>query len=139
MWTAGTGLDEHERTDESGMRGGGEHGCVSAQRLADQNGPLQRQLIDNGDDVCDVGGAGDVTRVPLAGTVPALVDRDDPISGAQPPCQHVPFTRVTSQAVQQHDGLLSRLAPAPAGKSHAVSHHHVFRPCHVGSQAIGWS
>lgn len=48
---AGAGLDEHERADEPGMCGGGEHGGVPAQRLADQDGPLQRQMIDNGDDV----------------------------------------------------------------------------------------
>lgn len=130
--TAGAGLDEHKRADEPGMRGGGEHGRVPAQRLADQDGPPQRQLIDNGDDVGDVGGAGDVPRVALAGAVPALVDRDDPIPGAQAPCQHVPFTRVTGQAVQQHNRL-SRPAPVPAGKPDTVSHHHVFGPCHVGA------
>jgi hypothetical protein len=110
---------------------------MPAQRLADQDGPLQRQLINNGGDVGDVGSAGDFLRVALAGAVPALVDRNDSIPGAQALCQHVPFTRVTGQAVQQHDRL-PRPAPVPAGKPDTVSHQHVFTPCHVGPQGIGW-
>jgi hypothetical protein len=89
------------------MRGSGQHGRVSSQRLANQHRLLQRQLIDNGDDVGDVGRTGDVSRQALTGSVTALVDRDDPMPAAQHPCQHVPFTGVTGQAVQQHDGLLS--------------------------------
>jgi hypothetical protein len=105
--TARARLDERKRTDETGMRGSGQHGRVSSQRLANQHRPLQRQLIDNSDDVGNVGGTRDISRQALTGSVTALVDRDDPIPAAQHPCQHVPFTGVTGQTVQQHDGLLS--------------------------------
>ncbi|SDO36536.1 hypothetical protein SAMN04487981_110126 [Streptomyces sp. cf386] len=105
----------------------GEHGRVPAQRLADEDRAPKPQPFDDGDDIGDVGGARDVPRVALTGAVPALVDRDDPVPGAQVPCRRVPFTRVTGQAVQQHDGL-PRPAPVPADEPDTVSHDLVLGP-----------
>lgn len=65
----------------------------------------------------------------LARAVPALVDRDDPIPGNQPRGHHLPLTRMTGQAVQQHDGL-PRPAPVPADKPYPVAHHHTLGPHH---------
>lgn len=105
---------------------------MPAQRLADQDGPLQHQLISNGGDVGDVGSAGDVLRVALAGAVPALVDRNDSIPGAQAPCQHVPFTRVTGQAGQRHDRLprppQSRQASRKPSRTSTCSDHATAAP-----------
>jgi hypothetical protein len=42
----------------------------------------------------------------LARAVPALIVRDDPIPGNQPRGHYLPLTRMTGQAVQQHDRLL---------------------------------
>lgn len=63
----------------------------------------------------------------LARAVPALIDRDDPIPGNQPRGHHLPLTRMTGQAVQQHDRL-PRPAPVPAGKPNPVAHHHTLGP-----------
>ncbi|GAA3481623.1 hypothetical protein GCM10018966_061540 [Streptomyces yanii] len=86
------------------MRGGGEHGGVASERLADQDGLPEPQLIEDRDDVGDVRGARAITRVPLAGTVAALVDGDDPVVGAQIAGDGVPFARVPGQPVQQENG-----------------------------------
>jgi hypothetical protein len=81
----------------------GEHGRVAAQRLADQDGPAQVELIEYGDDVGDVGGAGEVVRVAFAGAVAALVYGDNPVSGLRcravvspsPACPAWPWSRTT--------------------------------------------
>ncbi|GDY68995.1 hypothetical protein SAV14893_083880 [Streptomyces avermitilis] len=65
----------------------------------------------------------------LARAVPALIDRDDPIPGNQPRGHHLPLTRMTGQAVQQHDRL-PRPAPVPADKPNPVAPHHTLGPHH---------
>lgn len=129
---ARAGLDEYQGADPLGACGGGEHGRVAAQRLADQDGTTQSQLVREGDDVGDRGAAVDILRMAFAGAVSALVGRDEPMPGARSPCRLVPFACVTGRPVRQHDGL-PRPAPVAAETSYAaVLRHGALGPRHVG-------
>ncbi len=98
---------------------------MPAQRLPDQHRFVQRQLLDNGNGIGDVGRAAGIPGAPLSGTMPALIDRDDPISRSQSMREKVPFTRMTGQPVQQQEGR-PRSAPVAAGETNTISHDESF-------------
>ncbi|ELS55017.1 putative Hydrolase [Streptomyces viridochromogenes Tue57] len=93
---------------------------MAAERLTYQDGLLEAELFEYGDDIRDVRGTRDIPRAALAGTVASLVDGDDPVSGAQVPGDGVPFTRVPGQPVQQDDRY-PRSAPVTAGNTDALT------------------
>ncbi|MER6688789.1 hypothetical protein [Streptomyces minutiscleroticus] len=81
--------------------------------------PVQVQPVGRGEDAGDVGGAGHVVRVALAGAAAALVEGDDPVAGTRLPGDGVPLPRVPGRPVRQEDGG-TRPAPVPAGEPDAV-------------------
>lgn len=72
----------------------------------------------------------------LAGTVAALVDGDDPVTGTQAAGDGIPFAGVAGQPVQQDDRY-PRSAPVTAGDADALTDDTPLRPGHSGPSPVG--
>lgn len=107
---AGPRLEQDQAVDEVRACGGGEHRGVPAHRMAEHRRAAADQLQDGGD-VADVRGAGDICRAAGARPVAALVDQHGPelregLGGGQQ------LTRVAGEPVEQDD---HRQLPAAVG------------------------
>jgi hypothetical protein len=73
-------LEHHEALDEAGARRRGEERGVGAHRLPDEGAPATRQqLVEDSDDVAQVGLARHIHGTSGALAVPSLVHQDDAV------------------------------------------------------------
>jgi hypothetical protein len=88
------------------MPGGGEKSGVGTHRLPDEHDwTLKGSGVDYRRDIVGESGAGEVFRHTGAATVAALVDGQGAATRGEVPHRGEPFSRMTSESVQQDDRL----------------------------------
>src|SRR5579863_1833706 len=92
-------------------------------RMAYQQWPLESQLLDEPGDVAHLTVVAVVrSRLPLAVTVTALIERKAVVLPPQHQADHVPRMRVQAAAMQKQNRTAPRDAPIQVMKPHPVNH-----------------
>src|SRR5262245_45653374 len=116
-----TDVHEHEPGQPAAVGARPGQGVGPAQRHADQNEPVEPEVVDEGAEVLDVALGTVIHRGrPLAVAVAALVERDTVALRLESSADEVPRVHVEPAAVQEQHGRPASRAPVQVVEAHAT-------------------